>query len=172
MRRVDLEHVVFAAAQISNEVEFVVIGSQAILGTEPNPPAAMQRSMEADLYPREAPEKAAEIDGSLGDGSQFHRTFGYYAHGVGPETAKAPSGWEERLVVIEIAPRAGSTQTATALCLDAHDLVLAKCARGEDRDWQFAADALDAGLVGSLCCWSGRGTCRSSRTARSRSARC
>jgi hypothetical protein len=25
-----------------------------------------------------------------------HVTFGYYAHGVGPETAKAPAGWQER----------------------------------------------------------------------------
>jgi hypothetical protein len=31
--------------------------------------------------------------GALGDGSPFHAAFGYYAHGVGPETAKAPAGW-------------------------------------------------------------------------------
>ena len=147
MRRVDLEHVVAVAAQISDEVEFVVIGSQAILGTEPDPPGAMQRSMEADIYPRDAPEKAEKIDGSLGDGSLFHRTYGYYAHGVGPETAKAPRGWEERLIAVEVPPRVGSTKSSIARCLEAHDLVLAKCARGEARDWEFAHQAMQAGLV-------------------------
>jgi hypothetical protein len=146
MRRVDLEHVVAAAAQISDEVEIVVIGSQAILATD-DPPPELVRSMEADIYPRYAPQKAEEIDGSLGDGSQFHRTYGYYAHGVGPETAKAPAGWEERLVEIEVEPRPGSDQPAVALCLEAHDLVLAKCAAGRKRDWEFARDALGAGLV-------------------------
>jgi hypothetical protein len=146
MRRVDLEHVIGAAAQISDEVEFVVVGSQAILAAE-GPPPDMLRSMEADLYPRRAPEKAEAIDGSLGDGSQFHRTYGYYAHGVGPETAKAPAGWEGRLVEIQAKPRPGSKQGAVALCLEAHDLVLAKCAAGRDRDWEFAEDALAAGIV-------------------------
>jgi hypothetical protein len=146
MRRVDLEHVVAAAAQISGEVEFVVIGSQAVLAAD-DPPASLLRSMEADLYPRNAPEKAELLDGSLGDGSIFHRTYGYYAHGVGPETAKAPVGWEDRLISLEVPARAGSGQEAVALCLEAHDLVLAKCAAGRDRDWQFAEDALAGGLV-------------------------
>ena len=147
MRRVELEHVVAAAAQISDEVEFVIVGSQAILGTEPEPPEPMRRSMEADLYPRRAPEKADEIEASLGDGSMFQRTYGYYAHGVGPETAKAPSGWEARLVEIEVPPRPGSESGASARCLEANDLVLAKCARGDQRDWDFADAALDAGLA-------------------------
>jgi hypothetical protein len=146
LRRVDLEHVVAAAAQISDEVEFVVIGSQAVLAAD-DPPAELLRSMEADLYPRNAPEKAEAIDGSLGDGSLFHRTYGYYAHGVGPETAKAPAGWEDRLVFLDVPPRPASGKGATALCLEVHDLVLAKCARGEGRDWEFAEDALAAGLV-------------------------
>jgi len=34
-----------------------------------------------------------------------------------------------------------------ALCLEVHDLVLAKCAAGRERDWEFARDALRAGLV-------------------------
>ncbi|HEX3240311.1 MAG TPA: DUF6036 family nucleotidyltransferase [Solirubrobacterales bacterium] len=147
MRRVDFEHVVHAASQISEEVEFVVIGSQAILGTDPNPPDDLQRSMELDIYRRDAPEKAEEIDGVLGDGSPFQRTYGYYAHGVGPETAKAPKGWEGRLILVEVSPRTASEQGAVARCLEAHDLVLAKCVRGDQRDWEFAQGALEAGLV-------------------------
>ena len=56
MRRADLEHVIAAAAQISGEVEFVVIGSQAVLAA-PDPPPSLLRSMEADVYPRHALRK-------------------------------------------------------------------------------------------------------------------
>jgi hypothetical protein len=149
VRREDLDHVVAAAARIVGEVEFVVIGSQAILGSYPDAPEALLRSQEADIYPRYAPEDAIKIEGAIGDGSFFHQTHGYYAHAVGPETAKAPTGWEDRLVAVEIPPRVGSTTGAVALCLEPHDLVLSKLAANRDRDWDFAKDALAAGLVDS-----------------------
>lgn len=108
----------------------------------------MLESMEADLYPRNDPAAADLIDGALGDGSQFHLAFGYYAHGVGPQTAKAPRGWEERLVKREVFPRLGSDSgTVIAWCLEVHDLVLSKCVAGRDRDWEYAKEALDAGIV-------------------------
>jgi hypothetical protein len=147
VRKPDFDHVIAAAASITGEDEIVVIGSQAILGTVEVPPGTMLRSLEADVYPRASPAKAEEIDGALGDGSQFQATFGYYAHGVGPETAKAPAGWEERLVRVEVPRRPGEDGHVVALCLEVHDLVLAKCAAGRDRDWEFASDALGAGLV-------------------------
>jgi hypothetical protein len=147
MNRIQLEHVIAAAADVSGEREIVVIGSQAILGTADEPPASMLLSMEADIYPRNAPEKSIDIDGSLGDGSPFHGFNGYFAHGVGPGTVRAPEGWEDRLVRVEIPPRVGQRDGAIAFCLEVHDLILAKCVRGEDRDWDFARDALSAGLV-------------------------
>jgi hypothetical protein len=147
MRREDLEHVVAAAAQIVGEREFVVVGSQAILATHPDAPATLLRSQEADIYPRRAPNRATDIEGALGDGSAFQQTFGYYAHGVGPETAKAPLGWEDRLVDIEISPRPGSDVRAVASCLEPHDLVLSKLAANRERDWEFAQEALSARLV-------------------------
>ena len=147
MRREDFEHVIVAAAAVTGEEEIVVVGSQAVLGSHPDAPAELLRSIEADVYPRNAPEKAIEIDGALGDGSPFHRTYGYYAHGVGPETAKAPEGWQQRLIRVDILARPKSPVRATALCLELHDLVLAKCAAGRDRDWEYAGAAIAAGLV-------------------------
>lgn len=76
-----------------------MIGSQAILGWDESPPAALLVSREADIFPRERPDRANLIDGSIGELSPFHDTFGYYGHGVGPETAILPDGWEQRLVV-------------------------------------------------------------------------
>lgn len=32
-------------------------------------------------------------------------------------------------------------------CMEVHDLVLAKCMAGRDKDWQFAVQALTHGLV-------------------------
>jgi hypothetical protein len=147
MRRVDFEHVIAAAANVTGEDEFVVIGSQAILGSHLEPPEDMLASLEADIYPRHRPERADYIDGALGDGSPFHRTHGYYAHGVGPETARAPTGWQDRLVRAEIPPRVTSARSPVAWCLEIHDLVLSKCAAGRERDWDYAAAALKAGLV-------------------------
>jgi hypothetical protein len=91
MRRAELEHVIRAAADVAEDEEIVVVGSQAILGQFPDAPAAMCVSREADVYPRNHPERKDEIDGSLGDGSYFDATYGYFAHAVGPETATGSS---------------------------------------------------------------------------------
>jgi len=147
MKRADLEHVLRAAAEVAGEDELVVIGSQAILGRLPDAPEALLWSQEADVYPRRHPERAEAIDGALGDGSQFHATFGYYAHGVGPETAKAPAGWQERLVPVRVARSPRDPRTVTGWCMEPHDVVLAKCAAGRERDWEFAREAIRAGVV-------------------------
>ena len=47
----------------------------------------------------------------------------------------------------EIPPRVGSDRSPVALCLEPHDLVLAKCAAGREKDWGYARAALEAGLV-------------------------
>lgn len=87
MEREQLEHLIRAAAQVTHEYEFVIVGSQSILGPVPNPPQELKASMEADMYPLNAPEKADLLDGNIGEGSWFHTTHQVYAQGVGPETA-------------------------------------------------------------------------------------
>jgi uncharacterized nucleotidyltransferase DUF6036 len=149
MDREDLFHVVAAAAQITKEEEFVVIGSQAIVGVYPSAPDEMLRSIEADIYPKNAPDKALLFERDIGEGTQFHATYGYYAHSVGPETAKAPAGWQDRLIKVVVPPRPNSETQAIAWCIEAHDLVLAKLARGDGRDWDFARSAIKANLVQS-----------------------
>jgi hypothetical protein len=147
MKPEQFEHVLAAAAAVTDQDELVVIGSQAILGSVDDPPKSMLASLEADMYPLHDPASADRIDGALGDGSQFHLAYGYFAHGVGPETAKAPSGWQNRLIRREVPPRVASTRTAVAWCLEPHDLVLSKCVRGDERDWAYAVEALRAKLV-------------------------
>jgi hypothetical protein len=59
MDPIQLEHIVRAASQISGDAEIVVVGSQAIHAQDIRnlPPIAFQ-SMEADVYPRNHPERA------------------------------------------------------------------------------------------------------------------
>lgn len=146
MKRAEFEHVVKAAADVV-EGDIVVIGSQSILAQFPDAPAELLVSMELDVYPRDEPDRAGEIDGAIGDGSRFHETYHYYAHGVSPETPIAPAGWEGRLVPIELRAHDRAQGTITAWCMDAHDLVLAKLAAGRPHDVEFADVAIRAGLV-------------------------
>ena len=81
-------------------------------------------SIEADLFSLRAPEDAELIDGTIGEASPFHQTFGYYAHGIGAETAVLPDGWKDRLIPL----RTENTGGATGLCLEVHDLAVSKLA--------------------------------------------
>ena len=146
MKREEFEHVIRAAAAVVND-ELVIVGSQAVLGQHPDAPDSLLRSAEVDLYPKHKPENADLIDGVLGDGSRFHETYAYYAHGVGPETTIAPAGWQDRMVRLEFPPFRRTDGRVVAWCLETHDLVLAKLAAGRPRDFEFAQDAIRAGIV-------------------------
>ncbi|MBK7397321.1 MAG: hypothetical protein IPJ34_13750 [Myxococcales bacterium] len=143
MNRQQLEHVIRAAGDIANDDDIVVIGSQSILASHPDAPQVLLASTEADVYPRNHPERADLIDGCIGEGSPFHETYGYYAQGVGEATAILPSGWADRLVAL----RNDNTRGVTGWCLDPHDLVVAKTIAGRDKDLVFLRAAVDAGLV-------------------------
>lgn len=143
MTRAQLEHVIRAAATIAEDDEIIVIESQAILGEFPNASGALTVSNEADVYPRNLPERADLIDGSIGEGSPFHDTFGYYAQGVGPTTATLPEGWDARLVRVQNA----NTRGSVGLCLEVHDLVLSKYVPGREKDFRFCRAAIAAGLL-------------------------
>lgn len=145
MRRSDLEHLIRAAAAITNEYEIMVVGSQSLLGAVPEPSPLLAESMEADVYPLRRPDLADLIDGAIGEGSPFHERFGYYAQGVGPETAILPQGWQERLVKIQN----DNTDLKIGLCLEPHDLAASKLAAGRDKDWPFVAEMLASRILAS-----------------------
>jgi hypothetical protein len=143
MNRIQLEHIIRAASQISDDTEIVIVGSQAIHAQAATLPPIAFQSAEADVYPRNHPERADDIDAAIGELSPFHATHGYYAHAVSPKTAILPAGWEQRLIRINN-PNTGG---ATGLCIDVHDLVLSKYAAGRERDREFNQAIIRAGLV-------------------------
>ena len=130
MTREELEHIIRASGDITDQYEFVTVGSQSILGAVPRPEDVFTVSMEADIYPLQAPELADRIDGAIGEGSQFHETYGYYAQGVGPETACLPAGWMQRVHRIQNR----NTQDRIGYCLDVLDLFLAKVVAAREKD--------------------------------------
>ena len=133
MTRLQLEHLIRAASTIADDSDIVVIGSQAILGQYPDAPAEFLVSKEADVFPRNHPERAELIDGSIGEGSPFEKVYGYYAHGIGPETAVLPEGWQDRLIVISNP----NTLSVRGWCLEVHDLAIAKLVAGREKDLDF-----------------------------------
>jgi hypothetical protein len=117
--RAQLEHVIRAAGTIANVDDVVVIGSQAVLGEFPDAAAEFLVSNEADVFPREHAERADLIDSTIGEGSPFQRAFGYYAHGVGENTAILPDGWRDRLILVTGA----NTRFVRGWCLEIHALI-------------------------------------------------
>lgn len=144
MERDQLEHVIRAASAITLENEFVIVGSQSILGAFPDAPVSLKVSNELDIYPRSNSEKLSDlIDGSIGEGSPFNEAFGYYAQGVGPKTAVLPAGWEGRLTRVQ----GPGTNGAIGYCIDVHDLALSKYVADREKDRVFNQELIRHGMV-------------------------
>jgi hypothetical protein len=138
MQRSELEHIIRASGDVAEDDEIIVVGSQSILGQFPDAPTRLLVSMEADVYPNHHPDLAGKVDGAIGEGSAFHELHGYYAQGVGPETAVLPGGWKDRLIVV----KNENTNGVAGLCLEVHDLTVSKFVAGRNKDLEFIQELI------------------------------
>ena len=149
MTREGFEHAIRAAGAVLGINEILVIGSQAIHASldEPLPEEAV-RSIEVDVavIGDEDGSQADLIDGSIGEASMFHKTFGYYAQGVVEGTAVLPNGWKDRLVRFE----SPGTNGIVALCLELHDLWISKAIANRHKDIEFCRALLERRVVDSV----------------------
>ncbi|MCG6954820.1 MAG: hypothetical protein LJF04_02425 [Gemmatimonadetes bacterium] len=146
MKRREFEHAIRAAGAVLGVDEVLVIGSQALHGSvKRSLPEEAERSVEVDVAVLGDSDgrQADLLDGSIGEASMFHATFGYYAQGVVPGTAIVPEGWRQRLVPF----RSRATAGVTALCLEPHDLWISKMIAGRPKDLEFGRALMDRGLV-------------------------
>ncbi|MDQ0634399.1 hypothetical protein QFZ40_002308 [Arthrobacter pascens] len=148
MRRSELEHAIRAATEIIKQDAVFIIGSQSILGSfsEDELPEEATMSEEVDIAPMhddDAESLATELDAVIGELSQFHETHGFYVQGVGKDTAVLPSGWTDRLVKLSN----DNTKGRTGLCLEPHDLCVAKLIAGRPKDHLFVGAVLKHGMV-------------------------
>lgn len=133
MKRHELEHILRAAGAITGRTEWVLVGSQAIVGAVADAPDEITLSDELDLYAPGDEHASDLIDGSIGERSPFHEAFGYYAHGVGAETATLPPRWRERAVLV----RSDATAGVTGICPHPSDLAISKLAAWREKDREF-----------------------------------
>jgi hypothetical protein len=92
------DHVLRAAGWITSDRRFIVIGSQSLHATVPDLPDEISISAEVDLIASGRPDRT-DLLNAIGQDSQFHETFGYYADPVDLPKALLPKGWQERLAV-------------------------------------------------------------------------
>lgn len=133
MNREQLEHAIRAACTVSVDQELIIFGSQAILGQFPDAPTELRKSIEVDVSPKNRPEAVDWIDGALGENSQFHKTHGFYVHGVPIETAKLPEGWEKRTNKVQDY----MDEKNIGYCIEAHDLAASKLIAFREKDTEF-----------------------------------
>jgi hypothetical protein len=135
MKRSELQTALRAAARVTRQSEFILIGSQAIHAHCRRPPAEVLLSQECDLYPRTHPQAANLLDTELGRNSAFARQHGFYVDVVTPDLATLPEGWEQRLKPFRVG-------RITAFCLELHDLLASKLAAGRLKDLELAGALL------------------------------
>lgn len=147
MRRTELEHIIRAAGDLLGDDTVIIVGSQAILASlhEDDLPAAAVRSLEGDVLPLDDPfgSKADLIDGALGEFSPFDETHGIHADGVSETTSVLPDHWRDRLIPYTNA----NTNGITGLCLERHDLCVAKLVANREKDREFVRELLRGNLV-------------------------
>jgi hypothetical protein len=132
MKKRHVDHVLRAAGAITGEKQFIIIGSQALHGKYPDAADEIVRSAEVDIIAKKDVHRTEWLN-AIGQDSPFHETYGYYADPVDETTAKLPKGWKGRLVILP----AGDTGGVQGLCLDPHDLAIAKYVARREKDLEF-----------------------------------
>ena len=143
MKRLHLEHIIRASTAILDVEAVVVVGSQSILGKYPNAPSELTESFEADVVVPGDKVGKGLLEGSIGELSLFHDTFGYYVDEVAEVTSFLPDEWESRLIRVQNKDTGG----AVGLCLEPHDLAVEKYVAGRPKDRSFTLGMIRHGLL-------------------------
>lgn len=142
MKKQEVDHVLRAAGGITGEKQFIIIGSQSLYGKYPDLADDLVKSFEVDLVALKNAHRTEWLE-VIGAYSPFHENFGYYADPVDHSTATLPKGWKGRLV--NLPP--GDTEGVRGLCLDPHDLAIAKYVARRGKDLIFTHELARRGLV-------------------------
>ena len=142
MKKQQVDHVLRAAGRITGDKQFIIIGSQALHGTHPDLADEILQSLEVDLIASEHSDRTEWLN-AIGHLSHFQESFGYYADPVDERTATLPEGWKSRLV--QLPP--GDTEGVKGLCLEPHDLAIAKYVASREKDRIFTRELARRGIT-------------------------
>ena len=142
MKKRQVDHTLRAAGNITGEKQFVIIGSQSLHGKYPDVADEILTSFEVDLIATKNTDRTQWLN-VIGIESPFHQTYGYYVDPVDGKTPILPKGWKGRLV--NLPP--GDTGGVKGLCLEPHDLAIAKYAASREKDLIFTRELARRGIT-------------------------
>src|SRR5215831_18828899 len=130
MQRSQLEAALTAAASVTKETEFILVGSQSVHASTDAAPMEVLISRACDIWAKARFEKLTVLEKVLDKESPFAEENGYYVDPITPDLVVLPSGWESRLKPLHVGP-------VTAWCLEVNDLVVSKLNAGRLKDYEF-----------------------------------
>jgi hypothetical protein len=139
----DLQKLFERAKDLTNHAEFVVVGSNCVLGVprDRELPRRMTMSNDVDAYTRNDPGRIFDLEAELGQGSPFELENGYYLDPISPSLPTLPDGWESRLFHVKF------DSGLVLYFLDPNDAAVSKYARSEPRDREWLQAGLAAGIL-------------------------
>ena len=142
MELADLEKLFVHARDLTGHAEFVIVGSNSVLGIprDTRLPRRMTMSNDVDAYTKADPERIFDLEVPLGQSSAFALENGYYIEPVSPKLPTLPEGWESRLFKVAMA------SGVILFFLDPNDAAVSKYARAEPRDREW----LQAGIAARI----------------------
>jgi len=106
--RKQLEHIVGAAGALTRVTEWIVLDATRNA---------------AEMYAPEEPRATRMVEASIGEGSPFHKRFGYCARGI--KAPVLPWFWRQRAITIIVHGTMGR-------CVSAADAAVARLAAGQE----------------------------------------
>lgn len=146
LKKADIAHILRAAAGVTQCKRFVLVGTGAVIVVVKTPQAFLMQTREIDIYPTDTDDAEAMldlIDGSLGEGSQFDKTFGYFADGVSKLTACLPMDWQDRATTYPVPGVDG----VSVMCPSPTDIALSKLCAWREKDIDWLRQALLHGIA-------------------------
>ena len=130
--------------ELTGVTDFVIVGSQAILGSFPDASAALRTSQDIDLFVKRG--ATAEVNkliyAKFGPESEFEGQEGFYIEPMGEWVMMTSlPGWAERLVKVE------SPGGAIGWCLSPLDIAYNKAEAGREKDIAYLAEMFRSGIV-------------------------
>jgi hypothetical protein len=132
------------AARVSARREFIVAGSQAILGSYPDSPEVLRLSTDVDLYSGipVSTETQSQLVKELGGASGFIEEHFWEIEPIGPWVMyTALPGWESRLVKTE------TPGGVIGYCISPLDIAYNKAEAGRPKDIVYLAGLFQARIV-------------------------
>ena len=145
-----LKHVARVSLEMMGpDAKLIIVGSSSLLATFPElgeEGGLLGSSYDADIVPLPFEDEIGiMLHESLGEDRRFHQIHGYCVDVLRPKIGEQfPADWESRLLPLPDVPR--------TKCLEPHDLAVAKCRTGREKDFSLLislakAEKIDLDLV-------------------------